>query len=371
MMPASQTITFQAISDLPTLEQAWRQYLAASGQPDIDPFSLPAYVLGNRHMENGKPVVMTAVSEWGAIWYPVVLRELPAVYGLQVKDVISQYGFGGPLIAANSPENRQKLLAAFEQYWSGFCGEHQIVAELIRFNPVLKNQQGFHLADCHHVKDIVWFDLVLSEDELRANLHSQKRRYLKKLDMGSSGLTWSEDWQHLGAFKQLYAQSMQEKSADGFYHFPDVFFDDLVNQLSVENCWLHTVLYEGRVISAALFLLAGDTVHYFLGANDAIAKNLHASAWVLWKTALKAKSAGYQKYTLGGGLQKDDSLFRFKQQLSPLTLPYHIGTRVWQPDVYQQLKATWHQCWSEYGIEKSAADEAPLFFYRALPPEKQ
>lgn len=329
---------YKYLADAADLHAAWQAYTA---QPNvqIDPYAHPDYLLLNQWIERGQPGVIAGEG----LWYPFVMRDIPDRFQLKAKDITSPYGFGGPL----------GTIGNFQSFWQDFCKEHNVVAEFIRFNPLLNNHVDL---DCekHHVKDVVWFDLMLDQDALEANLHAQKRRYLKK-----QTFTFSDDFKYLDDFIRLYEDSMTEKQADEFYHFPR----ELFTHLKVETCWVHSAIHEGEVISAALFLYDGQTVQYFLGANNETGKTLKSSAWLLWQTALKAKASGHKRYMLGGGMQRDDSLFRFKQQLSCLTLPYWIGRQIHNPTYYQQIIDIAQSKYPGWYTET-----APLFFYRETPP---
>ncbi len=335
---------FEFITEKEDLLAAWQRYIALATSPR-DPYADAEYVWLNRWIEAGTPAAIAAED----FWYPFVMRPIPEIFKIPGLDVTSPYGFGGPL--TSNPQT----LGAFCRYWDDFCEKHNVVAEFIRFNPYLENHLRFPV-EKHHVKDVVWFDLSLSKEALEQNSHPQKRRYLKKQDF-----EFSDRFEGLSSFVKLYQDAMQEKHADRFYQFPQEVFQ----HLNPNTCWVHSVYHEGEVISAALFLVDGQTVQYFLGANNEIGKALKSSAWLLWQTALKAKKLGYQRYILGGGMQKDDSLFRFKQQLSCLTLPYWIGRKIHNAKNYQQIIDT-----AEAHYPGWYTETAPLFFYRGRPPEK-
>ena len=362
------TLENSAIQVLSTLDEAnaaWQKIEPKIPKQNLDYYFYPDYIWLNELAEqNSKAIVLYLCSDSGFAWYPVIIRPLPEQFGLTQFDATSPYGFAGPLIIAANPDDRSILLSQLGQAWQNYCQQNGIIAEFCRFHPLLENNLGVSWLEAHQVKDVVYFDLTVTVETLPERLHSQKRRSLKKAD--KSNLVFSTEWKHYDAFKALYQASMEQKNADSFYHFSSPFFDR-IEEIALrhpDNIKLHSVLRDDTVISSGIFFAAGDIVEYFLGANAPEARNVHSSAWMLWETALTSKAEGYAKYVLGGGVKADDELFRFKQQLSPLTAPYSIGRKVVDAEAYEQLKLTYQQGLAQTGNVPDLAN-APIFFYRS------
>ncbi len=342
--------------------QLWTRFCTLATQNNqahvIDPYFNPDYLHLNQWIESGEPVVLYAEQDNHAYWYSFMLRPLPDAVAVSGYDITSPYGFGGELFTGSATSEKQRFLKQCQSRVIEWCQKNDVVAEFIRFHPLLKNHlKAPDSIQTHHVKTVCWFDLKQSEEQLWKNLHSQKRRYLKKID--THDVQISDDWHYLSAFSSLYAESMTQKQASQFYQFPSDFFEALEN-INDEQRWLRTLLHQGRPVGSALFLKHGEHVQYFLGANNQTAKERHLSAWLLFQTALDAKHDGYKTFTLGGGLSENDSLFRFKNQLTKTTAPYYIGTRIHNAQKYEAIKANLK---SDPLVE--TASELPLFFYRA------
>ncbi len=352
--------------------QLWERFCKRATANDqghlIDPYFDPDYLHLNQWIETGKPVVIYAEQNNAAYWYSFMLRPLPEQLNVSGNDITSPYGFGGELFTSDSEKNHG-LLQHAQQHLETWCKNNEVVAEFIRFHSLIKNKSwASNSVDIHHVKTVCWFDLQQSEDQLWQNLHSHKRRYLKKV--AGNAIQISDDWQHLPAFESLYRNSMQQKQASHFYHFSPLFFESLKN-IPEQKRWLRTVFYEGEPVGSALFLKEGNHVQYFLGANNQTAKQHHLSAWLLFQTALQSKHDGHKTFTLGGGLSDNDSLFQFKKQLTSTTAPFHIGTRIHHGEKYKALKQSVEnrenaarQTNSESGHPDVKDSDRPLFFYR-------
>lgn len=367
---------WQCLTSLPDALSAWERIETAGQKSKLDFYFHPGYIWLNRlseKKEESTPRVFFLETPTAFFWYPLLIRKIPAKYGVKAYDATSAYGFGGPLMipkqaSDNSQRERQDLLASFSSHWETYCAENVIVAEFIRFHPLLENHRDLTHCELHQIKDVVYFDLDVQQSVLLERLHPQKRRSLKKA--GGNNLAFSNSWAHYPEFKKLYQASMCDKAADDFYHFSPTFFDELetlaqrfkTNNEQNYRVRLNSVLHHGAVISSAIFLCAGDTVEYFLGANAAEARDVHSSAWLLWQSALQCREEGYKRYVLGGGLSADDELFRFKKQLSPLTAPYFIGRRIFNADAYEAIKVAYARESMPSSCQK--LQNPPLFFYR-------
>lgn len=376
----NRAIEFHYETDPSRLKRIWQSIWSEEGvcrqlPPEFyDPFWMPDYLIANRHIENGEPGVIYHISEACFFWYPFILRPLPEEFSLPVcrssgtfqgkkavldyYDITSAYGYGGPLMDAATDTDYEQLRIAFESFWPEFCRSHNIIAEFVRFQPMIQYSKNFWaFYQPQQIKNIVWFDLTKSEEQLWQDLHPQKKRALKKA--AHQDLVFNEDWEYYPEFQQIYAQTMDRRHARSFYCFPENYFREIEQNLPLKNRWLHTVLHQGRPVSSALFFTSSSTVHYYLGANSIESRNLHSSSYLLWRTALKAKQLGYQKFILGGGVVAHDELYRFKRQFANTEVPYTIGMRIHNAEIYEQLKTMFKTLRPGQPIP-----EGLLFFYR-------
>ncbi len=92
-----------------------------------------------------------------------------------------------------------------------------------------------------------------------------------------------------------------------------------------------------------IFLFDSLCGYYHLGANADISldKNLNAMGALFEHFFEIAKDKGISQCILGGGRgnDKQDSLFVFKKQFSTHILPFTIGGKIYDKQIYQTLKA--------------------------------
>ena len=95
--------------------------------------------------EQGKTVSFQMDCPFGSVFHLFLKRPIPTpVDGVRYYDATTAYGYGGPVIRAlkiprGSTEGsaRQMLLHCFEEKYGAFCKEQRIIAEFVRFHPVL------------------------------------------------------------------------------------------------------------------------------------------------------------------------------------------------------------------------------------------
>ena len=365
--PSLSLVQHQWLTSPEALFAAWKEFEASAKTvneiDNIDAFSHPDYLTLERLMSAGEAGfvqgVMTARSHsGGSLWFPICLRPLPEYLEMpDCFDASSPYGYGGPLWVGGWTEQER---AAFFGIWSEWCAEQKIVAEFIRFHPLLENHR--FLPDsysCFSPKTVVWIDLTQSAEAIWAGLHPQKRRDINKKE--AYGLVFHTEWSHIGAFSQIYQETMVQNQAQAYYFFSPAFYTTLEKiETPPETLWLHSVAAEESVLSSAMFLTAGTTVHYFLSGTNAAGRPKNASTLLLWETICRAKAAGFSRMILGGGVQAEDALFQFKRRFSPQTMPYWIATRVHDPKRYEKIRARVAQVAPDQKMPET------LFFYRGI-----
>ena len=68
-----------------------------------------------------------------------------------------------------------------------------------------------------------------------------------------------------------------------------------------------------------------------------IKPGMSPASLIIWKIIEWAKSKDIRWLNLGGGVSQEDSLFQFKKNFSNLDLPFYIGKRIINKDIYKKL----------------------------------
>ena len=235
-------------------------------------------------------------------------------------------GYPGFLTNSNSMDFLRRALECYSQE----CSQHQLVCELIRFEPVLGNDQAFHELHPHlrfiREKPIVYMKLSLSPEALfetyaknaRRNVSSAKRAGYEPLELDIHSSSWME-------FVDLYTASMTRVGADAPWHFPPETFSKLQN-LSLSSLW-GVRNGAGQLVSACLVLSNADIGYYLLAANANPRRYKGANHLLIHHVASVLGRRGLSWLSLGGGTSssEDDQLLFFKTRFSKLVFPLPIG----------------------------------------------
>lgn len=274
------------------------------------------------------------------VLYPFLKVKIPD-YGLASSyyDLTSCYGYGGPLVASYNDQDME----AFENLFHDWCADNQVIAEFIRFHPVLENHDKFKRNIKTELnRQTVCVDLSLSLQGIwEKSLTGKNRNQIKKAK--KAGLTIREA-QRLDTFVAIYHQTMQRVGADAYLYFSNRYFNQL-SMLIPRNMVILEALFEERVIASAMFMFMGKGMHYHLAGSLREYLHLCPNNLLLYQSVEYGINKGLQFLHLGGGItdSEQDSLFKFKRSFSPDRKKFYIGRRVHRKDLYELLIKKWEE----------------------------
>lgn len=256
------------------------------------------------------------------------------IRGSNKYDIEPFLGYAGPLVNTQNHDfiNRSTNL------YSEFCRENNIVAELIRFNPVAQNHKCFK--ECDFIKtvpakQIVITDCFEDEAEQLKNFSSTSARY--RVNKGKKNCLFREVDKsgELNSFINLYTNSLITNDADSQWFFPADFF----RRIQKTECFrIFGVFYENKLVSTALAVLSKPSAYYLLAANSP-AKVPGANEMLIVRINQIAASNEIPYFILGGGnsASPDDSLLRFKKKFTQRTYTFYIGKMIHDEETYNQM----------------------------------
>jgi len=309
--------------------------------PDI--YFHPDYARAHEIIENGEAVQFVHKSEIGTVSYVFIKRAIDInVNGADLYcDIVSPYGYGGPIILeCSDAKQRSALLNEFMVAFSGYCEQHRIVSEFIRFHPVEANHRGLdtHYSISSHKKTLAT-NLVDYGDPYQGEFSKRCRKIIEKCRTVGMEFSIDSHQASFDAFLKIYASTMNRNNALDYYYFDEAYFRNLL-QLFPENSFVATVLLEGKPIAGGLYLNFGRYVHAHLSGT--LAEFIHLSPAYLLKAEVVHWSYehGYTFVHHGGGYtnSETDGLFKFKKSFSQNTeFDFHVGKRIWNEAVYRDL----------------------------------
>src|SRR5690606_4634354 len=95
-------------------------------------------------LEKGTSDIFEYNSSIGSVRHMFIKREIPlSVNGEIYFDLVSPYGYGGPIITEYKLGCKSELLKGFENDFKKYCSDNKIVSEFVRFHPIICNAIDF------------------------------------------------------------------------------------------------------------------------------------------------------------------------------------------------------------------------------------
>lgn len=258
--------------------------------------------------------------------------------GQILHDFETAYGYGGPIWH----QTDEKFKAAALQLMVDELKHQNYIAGFVRFHPLLVNYKDFSVGKLIEDRKTVAINLSLEENDIwMQEIHTKNRNVIKKGE--KSGLTFvvDNDFKYLQEFIRLYDATMDKLDAADFYYFKPQYYEEFVKTLP--NSFLGVVLFEGKVVSAAIFMYEGEYGHYHLSGSDVTALKFSPNNFMLWHAALEMKRRGVKVLHLGGGTTsaEDDSLFCFKSRFSKHAYQFCLGKLIFNEQLYHDICSEW------------------------------
>lgn len=290
----------------------------------------------DQQLKGGSAELFVSVRGGAFVLYPYVRRQiLDSSLEGPCYDIETPYGYGGPVASLDDPE----LFECFEREFLDYCQKKRIIAEFIRFHPLLKNEELFkHNIEILHNRTTVWLDLKKSLDEIwMTDISKQNRNIIRKCKKNGLYVERSTDYRE---FREIYEETMQRVEAEKFYFFGESYYDGMRHD---PHYTLMRVRKSGETLACAVFMRQGIYFHYHLAGSRTEFLKLSPNNLLLWEAIKYAKKNGYEIMHFGGGLtdSQEDTLFRFKKKFSSEVADFYIGKRVHNQKAYQSLIKKW------------------------------
>jgi len=270
---------------------------------------------------------------------PYVLSPIDPAFGDGRFCMETAYGYGGPL---SSTMDREFLFDGWHAF-KKHCCEKNIVAGLLRFDPIVGNGEWAapDFVDVSQSRQVVLLTLKSGKDYLMECSQSTRNKIRKALKNDIRVVEDSSSRAVLD-FHCLYSEVMSELNAAEFYHFKKEYFLSVAEGLAGKFCivWAEK---DGQRVGAALVLRERGVATYHLSAVKAAFKRDGVASLLRHEVANMLSAAGDSVLNYGGGLSgvPDDSLFRFKAGFSPERGKFYIGKPVFDQEAYSDVCARW------------------------------
>jgi len=314
----------------------WNDYLKYFDKSKSDTYFTEEYVK-LYHSDIDEAICYVCNEGENYLVFPFLKRQFH-FEGIVYYDFETPYGYGGPIANTDDGLFIEKSLELFYNY----CRDNKYVAGFVRFHPLLNNSVGYTIGRVLLDRETVAIDLKPSEEEIwMQELKSKNRSSIKKAI--NNGLQFIEDtdFKYLDDFVSLYNKTMNKVSADEFFIFDKTYYDNFIQK--IDKRFLGVVIYNEKVISAAMFFYSEDYGHYHLSGSDVEYLYLNPNNFLLWEAAKALKKHNVKMFHLGGGSSSDpnNSLLEFKSRFSPGRLQFNIGKTIFDSEIYNQVCSQW------------------------------
>ena len=168
----------------------------------------------------GTPVLFKLQDNDHIVIFPLLEREIA---GEEHKDLVSVYGYPGPLFSVQEPDVQKDLFNKLIDQ----IAQLGYVSLFSRLHPLL-NQTS--LDSTLALGDVVYFDLNDNLDEIYAAMRNNHKRDIRKLK--NSELTVQQYDQpsneQILEFKHIYDLTMDKLSAVDYYYFDESFYRNML-----------------------------------------------------------------------------------------------------------------------------------------------
>ena len=277
----------------------------------------------------------------GHVRHMFIKREIPILLGsVRYFDIVTPYGYGGPVMTGCAPEHRGELEEAFAEAFAAYCEGEGIVSEFIRFHPVMGNALDFEKSyEVRYLRDTVGTSIAAYDDPVQAEFSASARKNIRKALRDGVEFRVTRGPKDLREFQRIYFATMDRNHADSFYYFNEQYFAQLLESFG-ERLLLVEALFEDEVIGMELQFVYNDLIHTHLSGTYEAFHHLSPVYIMQYATVLWAKEHGISLIHGGGGRSNspDDNLLRFKQQFARQTsFSFYSGQKIWNEEVYRKL----------------------------------
>lgn len=316
----------------------WEKYLSDMNKNLQDIYYTSDYCRLYEENGDGKAKLFVYKEGKNMALYPFMLNEIKdSSLSTKFYDIESAYGYGGPITNSYN----KKFLNNFENEFIRFCIKSNVVAEFIRFNPLIKNENIFSKnIDISHNRTTVYLDLSKGIDRIwQEDIKSKNRNMIRKAQKNELTVEISQDFE---GFKNIYCETMDKVNASDYYYFNEKYFNQMKNN---KNYILLNVKKGKITISSAIFMHYNDYFHYHLSGSLKEYLKFSPNNLILWEAIILACKNNAKMFHFGGGINNtlDDNLFKFKSGFSKNTSNFYIGKRIHNNEVYEYLINKWEE----------------------------
>ena len=293
-------------------------------------------------IEKGKAIVFECKTKNGSIRNQFIKRKIPIEIDNSIYyDIITPYGYGGPIIT-ECTGSKEELLQEYEEKFSQYCKENNVVSEFVRFHPIYKNYIDFkEMYNAKFNRYTLATNLKDYDDPVNKEFSKHCRKTIREVQKREIFFNMVEhpEWNDVKEFMRIYYLNMTRKKAEEYYFFNEQYFKKIYDKFKGKFV-IAQAIYENKIVAAGLYFVSDGNVHAHLSGTDTNYLHLSPAYILKYGTVLWAKEHSMSFVHYGGGTSSDldDPLYNFKSKFAQNTkLEFWIGKKVWNKNIYNKL----------------------------------
>lgn len=307
----------------------------------IDIYFEPKYGKLYENVEKGICEVFEFESPIGTIRHMFIKRKIPInINDTSYFDIITPYGYGGPLVTKCKEGPKDKLIKEFKQEFQKYCKENNIVSEFVRFHPIIDNARDFRsVYEVEKTRKTIGTNIQIYEDPVASEFSKSARKTIRRALKSGVHYKVSENPDDISKFIEIYYSTMERNRASDYYYFDYQYFENCLKCFK-DNIVLVEALLGDKVIASGFYFVYNKTIHAHLSGTLKEYLRFSPAYIIKYATVIWAKEHDIELIHYGGGTSnsEDDPLYRFKKKFGKNTeFDFYIGKKIWNLELYNQL----------------------------------
>jgi lipid II:glycine glycyltransferase (peptidoglycan interpeptide bridge formation enzyme) len=323
----------------------WNSYLEKIPDERKSPHFSPEYYELFEQRREGRAICFIGEEKDKIMLYPTLINSINEL-GFELDgtyyDLQGAYGYNGPITNCSDED----FLNKFSNSLLDYCRQSRVIAEFIRFCPVIRNQGYLNYIQPLYNLDNVLLDLTPGIDHIWKNCFDNGvRKAIRKIaktnlffKIIAGGDVAEED---ITNFLDIYNETMSRNNADDYYFFSKSFIHRFFADMPKQTL-LTFILLDGKAISTELVLLNSHHAYGFLGGTLAEYYLFNPNSFLRFELIKYLFDQGIKTYSIGGGKTKGDSVYLFKKSFSRNSESrFYIGKFIHNENIYNKIIEQW------------------------------
>lgn len=320
----------------------WNRLLTLLPKERKDVYFTPEYYSLYEAYGDGEACCFAYTDADAVALYPFMMNNINALgyeLGEDFYDIQGAYGYNG-LITNNTDE------AFLQQVWEAFdvwCQRENVVAEFMRFHPVMKNYEWEkkHLLMTYD-RSTVYLDLMQNEEEIFAGFDKGTRQHVRKAAKSIEIRPAERTEESVLIFNKIYRENMEHVHSIPYLFFSEEHFRRMFQMENIE----FFIAWQGDTAIACYSGLVSEEYYgNYLRASLTEYNRTGVNSLMYWSMIQSAKAHGCHYVHFGGGTSgaPDNSLLHYKMNFSKTLSEFWIGKRIHNKEIYNEIVRQWQE----------------------------